>query len=223
MRSGLRTVSLVFLSLLFTFQVFASVQPLLVAHHRRAPKKHHMPPKVSRLAGRDTSVPDHANGTVSVGAEEEAQETIVLGDPPSPWKNQDEPGVLVRVAESFAGAPYKLGGDTVRGLDCSAFVRKMYAIFGVKLPRSAEQQFSTGLKIDRDDLTAGDLVFFRTKRCARYPTHVGIYIGEGQFVHTSSFRRRGVRIDRLSEAYFSKTYAGAVRVKAPATENSDAN
>ena len=219
MKGGLGILSLVFLSLLVARGVYASVQPAV--HHTRVPRKHH---KVSRLAGRLPSVAKRGDEVSSDGAQEERPEApIVLNDPSSPWKNEEERGILVRVARSFAGAPYKLGGDTVRGLDCSAFVRKMYEIFGVHLPRSAQEQFSAGSRVDKDNLATGDLVFFKTRRCARYPTHVGIYLGDGEFIHTSSFMKRGVRVDRLSDAYFSRTYVGAVRVKTPPTENTDTN
>jgi peptidoglycan endopeptidase LytF len=140
-----------------------------------------------------------------------------------PWKNEDEREILVKVAKSFAGAPYRFGGDTVRGLDCSAFVRKMYDIFQVQLPRRVREQFYAGSKVNKDDLATGDLVFFKAKRCAKYPTHVGIYIGDGKFIHASSVLRRGVKIDHLADAYFTRTYAGAVRVKAPPADNADAS
>lgn len=152
------------------------------------------------------------------GLDEEAP--VVLNDRPlSPWKNPEEQVTLVKVAKSFSGAPYKYGGDTVRGLDCSAFVKKMYEIFEVQLPRSAREQYCAGPKVDRDDLITGDLVFFKTQRFAKYPTHVGIYIGDDKFIHASSLLSRGVKIDRLSDGYFSKTYTGAVRVKAPPSTN----
>ncbi len=147
----------------------------------------------------------------------EPEETSVVpfDRPLKPWKNDEERGILVKVAKSFAGAPYRYGGDTVRGLDCSAFVRKMYEIFEVQLPRSAREQFCAGPRVDKEDLTTGDLVFFRTKRLAKYPTHVGIYIGDDKFIHSSSLLSKGVKIDRLSDAYFARTYTGAIRVKAP--------
>jgi LysM repeat protein len=155
--------------------------------------------------------------------QEDPEETpVVLDDRPlKPWKNEEERGILVKVAKSFAGAPYRYGGESVRGLDCSAFVRKMYGIFEVELPRCAREQYYAGPKVDRDNLTTGDLVFFRTKRCASYPTHVGIYIGDGTFIHASSLPHRGVKIDRLSDSYFRRTYVGAVRVKAPPDKESD--
>lgn len=142
-------------------------------------------------------------------------EPVVLNimKPLKSWKNEEERGVLVKVARSFSGAPYKYGGDSVRGLDCSAFVRKMYEIFDVQLPRTAREQFHTGVKIDKGDLATGDLVFFRTKRLAKEPTHVGIYIGDGKFIHASSLLKRGVKVDSLNQGYFDRTYTGAVRVK----------
>jgi len=150
-------------------------------------------------------------------APQEQEEAPIAFDGRSlkPWRDADEQGILVKVAESFAGAPYKYGGDTVRGLDCSAFVRKMYEIFEVRLPRSAREQYHAGPRVDRTDLRTGDLVFFRTARCVAFPTHVGIYIGNGEFIHATSSQRRGVKIDRLSDAYFAGTYMGAVRVKGP--------
>ncbi len=149
---------------------------------------------------------------------------VVLNDRPlRPWKSDDERGVLVKVAKSFAGAPYRYGGSSVRGLDCSAFVKKMYEIFEVQLPRSAREQFCAGPRVSKDELVTGDLVFFRTKPFARYPTHVGIYIGDNCFIHASSMFGRGVKIDSLSEAYFTRTFLGAVRVKGtpPATDKTD--
>lgn len=128
------------------------------------------------------------------------------------WESEKDRHLLVRVAKSFIGAPYKLGGETVKGMDCSAFVRKIYAIFGLDLPRSAREQFKLGSPVAREDLLPGDLVFFRTNRFAPHPTHVGIYIGDGNFIHAAGGRRRGVTIDSLSSDFFSRTYVGAKRL-----------
>jgi cell wall-associated NlpC family hydrolase len=131
-----------------------------------------------------------------------------------PWKNSDERYMLVKVAKSFMGAPYKYGGNTVRGLDCSAYVKKIYEIFDVQLPRSAREQYMVGTKIVRSDLAVGDLVFFKTRRYAKYPTHVGIFIGDGNFIHASSGKGRlGVKIDSLGSDYYSGAYIGATRIK----------
>jgi cell wall-associated NlpC family hydrolase len=154
--------------------------------------------------------------TVFIPKAEEAGEDAPValnGGPLRPWKSEDERGILVKVAKSFAGAPYRYGGNSVRGLDCSAFVKKMYGIFEVQLPRSAREQFCAGPRVSKENLVAGDLVFFRTRPFAHYPTHVGIYIGDDCFIHASSLFGRGVKVDRLSEAYFARTFLGAVRVK----------
>ncbi len=125
------------------------------------------------------------------------------------WDNPEEPKLLVRVAMGFLGAPYRLGGSSVKGLDCSGFVKKIYQFFNIDLPRTAFEQSHIGLRVARNELTEGDLLFFNTRRKVG---HVGIYIGNNEFVHASS-RKRGVRIDSLNTPYFDKRFVKAVRVK----------
>ena len=147
---------------------------------------------------------------------DEGEEEIVnlTNRPIKPWKDSDEKYMLVKVAKSFMGAPYKYGGNTVKGLDCSAYVKKIYEIFDVQLPRSAREQFRVGSQIKKEELAVGDLVFFKTKRYVKYPTHVGIYIGDGNFIHSSSGHGRiGVKIDALSSDYYTKAFTGATRIK----------
>lgn len=126
------------------------------------------------------------------------------------WSNPDEPKLLVKVAMGFLGAPYRLGGSSVTGIDCSAFVKKIYEIFNINLPRTAFEQSHVGMRVAREELAEGDLIFFNTRRAFG---HVGIYIGNNQFVHAAS-RKRGVRVDSLNEAYYQKRYVHAVRLKA---------
>jgi len=146
---------------------------------------------------------------------DDSEDLVELSNKPlKPWRNNDERYMLVKVAKGFMGAPYKYGGESVRGLDCSAFVKKIYDIFDVQLPRSAREQFKVGYKITKDQLAVGDLVFFKTKRYVKYPTHVGIYIGDDNFIHSSSNRNKlGVKVDALSSDFYSKTFIGATRVK----------
>jgi peptidoglycan endopeptidase LytE len=125
------------------------------------------------------------------------------------WNTPDEPKLLVKAAMGFLGAPYRLGGTSVTGIDCSAFVKKIYQVFDITLPRTAYEQSHVGLRIGRSDLAEGDLLFFNTRRSLG---HVGIYIGNNEFVHASS-RKRGVRIDNLSMPYFNKRFVRAVRLK----------
>lgn len=115
-------------------------------------------------------------------------------------------------AMSLLGVPYKRGGNTAEtGFDCSGFVRHIYETsIGRLLPRRAEEQAAVTDKIDRSELHPGDLVFFNTMR--RTFSHVGIYIGDGKFIHSPS-TGKAVRVDDLREAYWTKRFTGARRVQ----------
>jgi cell wall-associated NlpC family hydrolase len=116
---------------------------------------------------------------------------------------------LLRVAQRMLAVPYRFGGTTLWGLDCSGFVQKTFAFLGLDLPRSAREQFREGAKVAKADLSPGDLVFFRTY--AKYPSHVGIYLGDNRFVHASS-RERMVTVESLDTPYYVKRYIGAKRL-----------
>jgi cell wall-associated NlpC family hydrolase len=124
------------------------------------------------------------------------------------WNNPKERGLLVRVAKAFLGVPYKLGGSTLKGIDCSALVKKIYEVFNIELPRTAREQFTAGKRVEKDQLEEGDLVFFRR---AGNRAHVGIYVGDDQFIH-ASFHGREVRVDYLNTPYFSQRFLRGVRV-----------
>jgi cell wall-associated NlpC family hydrolase len=125
------------------------------------------------------------------------------------WTHPDEPKLLVKVAMGFLGAPYRLGGSSVTGIDCSGFVKKIYNLFNIDLPRTAMEQSLVGMRVSRDELCEGDLLFFGT---TRFIGHVGIYVGGNKFVHASS-QKRGVRVDDLDTPYFDRRFVRAVRVK----------
>ncbi|HPL97874.1 MAG: NlpC/P60 family protein [Smithellaceae bacterium] len=150
---------------------------------------------------------DDDAATAATGEElcEESVNEVLLGK----WGSAEERKLFVKVATGFLGAPYRLGGATVRGIDCSAFVRKMYEFFDIELPRTAREQSTVGIRVKRDELEEGDLVFFRTKKPIG---HVGIYIGNNEFVH-ASHKAKAVRIDSLDRPYFQKRFRHAVRVK----------
>lgn len=124
---------------------------------------------------------------------------------------------LVVAAIGFLGVPYRRGGNNAEtGFDCSGFVRAIYQqTAGLLLPRKAEQQAAVTQKIDRADLKPGDLVFFNTMR--RAFSHVGIYIGDGKFVHSPKPGSE-VRIESLSMSYWNRRFDGARRVPTPVTE-----
>ena len=121
-------------------------------------------------------------------------------------KIQDE---IVELAIGFLGIKYRFGGETDRGIDCSAFVQKVYALAGIKLPRTARQQAKYGLLVSKEDIQPGDLLFFQTY--ARFPSHVGIYVGEGKMIHASS-RGRRVEIISINHPFYIKRFLFAKRI-----------
>ena len=146
-----------------------------------------------------------AGASQTEGEKGESVASATLGK----WSNPEERNLFVRVVKTFLGVPYKLGGSTLRGIDCSAFVKKIYEIFNIELPRTTREQFSVGKKVEKDQLEEGDLVFFKRRGNS---AHVGIYIGDNQFVHASSYNRQ-VKIDYLDTPYYSKRFLRGVRVK----------
>lgn len=136
---------------------------------------------------------------------------LVLEPPRQSALSLDVPEVagLWRVIESFLDTPYRFGGNDERGIDCSAFVQQVFRHLDIDLPRSARDQYGYGEDVDLAALRSGDLLFFRTY--ARYPSHVGIYLGEGRMAHASTTNRRVVTSD-IGAAYFRKRFLGARRL-----------
>ena len=112
----------------------------------------------------------------------------------------------------FLGVPYRRGGNNVdTGFDCSGFVRAMFEqSVGLILPRSADQQAAATQKIDKTELQPGDLVFFNTMR--RAFSHVGIYVGNGKFIHSPKPGAQ-VRVEDMQMTYWQKRFTGARRVQ----------
>ena len=119
--------------------------------------------------------------------------------------------VLMEIIK-YLNTPYKYGGNSKDGIDCSAFTQTIYRnTLSFNLERSARLQYKQGIEIsDTDDLKFGDLVFFNTRRRVR-PGHVGIYIGEDLFAHASS--KKGVTISSLDHSYYKKRFMGGRRME----------
>lgn len=113
---------------------------------------------------------------------------------------------LTRDALRFLGTPYVFGGTSTSGFDCSGYVQHVFAMLGISIPRTADAQYYAGRHI-KGSMKAGDLVFFQTYEPG--PSHVGIYLGNGKFVHASS---HGVMVSSLSDSYWSARYIGAKRM-----------
>ena len=127
----------------------------------------------------------------------------------TPKGDRDMGGIAAKTAERFVGIPYRWGGNTVvDGMDCSGFVRAVFNLCGVNIPRTSGEQFQTGQGITKSDLREGDLVFFGDS--ASKITHVGIYVGDGRFVHAPK-RGDDIKVSRVDESYYEKHFVGARR------------
>jgi cell wall-associated NlpC family hydrolase len=136
--------------------------------------------------------------------------TVVKKREPQPRREKSDMGAIAaRTAERFVGIPYRWGGDTVvDGMDCSGFVRAVYNLCGVNIPRTSREQYRVGDVVAKDELKDGDLIFFGPS--IDEITHVGIFVGSGRFVHAP---RRGddIKVSTMDDAYFLKRFVGAKR------------
>jgi cell wall-associated NlpC family hydrolase len=118
---------------------------------------------------------------------------------------------VIKTARDFLGTPYVWGGIGKGGYDCSGFVNKVFAENGYDIPRVSRDQFKVGVKTRGYDLDTGDLVFFVSKPGETRISHVGIYVGDDEFIHAAAGKGR-VTFDRLSTRYYSSRFAGGRRV-----------
>jgi lipoprotein Spr len=116
---------------------------------------------------------------------------------------------VIDSAKRYLGVDYVFGGASPSGFDCSGFTMYVYKSVGVNLPHTASGQANLGVAVSKDELQAGDLVFFETYKSGI--SHVGIYIGDGKFIHASSGAGR-VTITNLSDKYYTTRYRGATRI-----------
>lgn len=148
------------------------------------------------------------------------REQDAMGGPPPPRPQAALPADMgplpergeriMRAAAPYLGAPYRLGGDTPAGIDCSGLTRAVYSSFGCDLPRQSRLQAERGTPVGPAELSAGDLLFFSTNREAGI-NHVGIYLGGGRMLHSSSLRG-GVAVDRLAGTRYERWFVTARRL-----------
>lgn len=191
-----------------------------------------------RFTSNDSLIPNPENNIFSTTTLDAAQDTVLWDDEdddlpddqgidiaevmknlstqnpnsePVGSQNNFKEQVLMEIIK-YLDTPYKYGGNTINGIDCSAFTKTIYTnVLSIDLLRSARDQFTQGIKINnREDLKFGDLVFFDTRRRVK-PGHVGIYIGDNLFAHASS--KNGVIVSSLDQDYYSRKFMGGRRIE----------
>ncbi len=132
----------------------------------------------------------------------------VLGWSNTPNKASGTAASVINTAQQYMGVPYVWGGSTPAGFDCSGFTQYVLKQNGITIPRTAAEQYQSGVSILKSNLKVGDLVFFTTYKPGA--SHVGFYMGDGKFIHASSGAKQ-VTISELSEPYYTQKYIGARR------------
>ena len=167
-------------------------------------------PVQSSQSSSNTYVEDNS-GSASNDVQEPAYEEPAYEEPAyeEPSYDSGSSSSIVSVAQNYMGVPYVWGGTSPSGFDCSGFTQYVFRQCGYSINRTADAQYSNGSYVSYDSLQAGDLVFFANTYSASGITHVGIYIGGGQFIHAAN---GGVKISSLSESYYSSRYYGARRI-----------
>lgn len=169
-------------------------------------------PTVIQRPSTDTRLPAYkppAGRTNELGLPVEEPGTVKPKPPAARPGERDMGYIAARTAERFIGIPYQWGGNTVvDGLDCSGFTRAVYNLCGISIPRTSREQFNAGNPVDKNELRDGDLVFFGAS--ASSINHVGIYVGNGKFVHAPK-RGEDIKTASISESYFERRFVGARR------------
>lgn len=133
---------------------------------------------------------------------------------PKPSRGSDIGNIaadIIATGKKYIGVPYVFGGTSPKGFDCSGFTSYVYKQHGISIPRDTSGQAGTGVKLSKSDLKPGDLLIFSNTYKAG-PSHAGIYIGNGQFVHASSTRSGGVIISDLNSSYYTNHFSYGRRV-----------
>lgn len=133
-----------------------------------------------------------------------AEAVAATGDP-----SVTDSGGIIQTASRFLGTPYQFGGDGQAGIDCSSLVQQVFNEHGISLPRTALEQSKVGKEVTDGELREGDLLFFHTY--ASYPSHVGIYLGDGKMIHASSGSGK-VTVSDINSDYYRSRFTGAKRV-----------
>ena len=174
---------------------------LSLADNSEAPQLFKSPALAALLQGLTENSHLPRTTTSTKAAPEELSSSV----PPAGGEN----GEIGTTASRFLGTPYLFGGEGPAGIDCSSFVQQVFNEHQINLPRTAREQSMVGSEVAQGDLRKGDLVFFSTY--ASYPSHVGIYLGDGKMIHASSGKGE-VTVSDMNSDYYRSRYLGAKRV-----------
>lgn len=156
-----------------------------------------------------TSVPDRGGPRTGYAAGPSHRVDVDAGGSPGPSGPDSVKNLLYAQYDEWKGTQYRIQGLSKNGIDCSGFVHVTFkSKLGMVLPRSSDLQADLGMDVDKDQLQAGDLVFFKTGKTLR---HVGVYLEDGRFLHAST--KQGVIISRLNESYWRSAYWKAKRLE----------
>ncbi|MCB2288715.1 C40 family peptidase [Clostridium sp. CS001] len=141
--------------------------------------------------------------------QKEAEKRLSRGETSSSSSNSEGRNDIISYAYDFIGKPYVWGAEGPKSFDCSGFTKYVYRAFGVSLPHYTGSQIGEGSSVSRKNLKQGDLVFFNTDGSS--VSHVGIYVGDGEFIHASSGSHK-VTVSNLGQSYYNAAYVGARRI-----------
>jgi len=167
------------------------------------------PPTWKKPAPNEIKAPPETKQPVALKPAKPVEQTSKPQSRPSARNDKDMGAIAARTAERFVGIPYRWGGENVvDGMDCSGFVRAVYNLCGLSIPRTSRDQYKAGEAVVKEGLQDGDLVFFGSSEDSI--NHVGIYVGGNKFVHAPK-RGEEIRATSIEESYFEKRYVGARR------------
>lgn len=167
-------------------------------------------PSTRNIPKEDTKIPSKTHATPREREVTVYSPAVTKSEAPANLKIKN----IVEVAQSFHGTPYRFGGTTAKGMDCSGLIFTAFKEADIHLPRSSRDMATKGQRINLNEVTVGDLVFFKTDRSRNVINHVGlvvdVFLGKVYFIHSST--SQGVIISSLDESYWNNAFAEVRRV-----------